>query len=508
MSEKRREHLKPNLALSIGIIILITAVVSAATLYYKVDVHAPIVMLAVVIALVGYFHLHLSYKELESAAIDSIMASIPSCLILTLVGMLVGLWIKAGIIPGLIYYGLGIISPNIFPLATLIVCSIISLSTGSSWSTEATVGVAMMGIGNGLGINPAFTAGVVVSGAYFGDKMSPLSDTTNLAPAVSGASLFDHIRAMCWTTGPSLVIFSVILLLWGFSYSGNSIDTTRINAIRTIIAAEFPVTLLCVIPPLLVIISSIIKIPAMPGICVGIFASMIMCAADGVSMGEMWNLSQWGYKAQLSAQIAGLESMPEIAKILQAQGLQMPPELAKDVASMISRLVGRGGMQNMMWSVSLALIAMAMGGFLEVTGILHTLLAAMTKGVKRVGGLVSATVIASFVANLLTGSQYLSIIIPGRMFKSKYEESGLAPRMLSRSLEDSGTLTSVLIPWNVCGGYAAAVLGVPTLVYAPYAILNWLTPIVAIFITYLGIGIFWRDEKGEDRREKRVSLEK
>ncbi|EHL64463.1 Na+/H+ antiporter NhaC [Cloacibacillus evryensis] len=506
MSEKTREHLKPSLALSIGIIILITAVVSAATLYYKVDVHAPIVMLAVIIALVGYFHLHYSYKELESAAIDSIMASIPSCLILTLVGMLVGLWIKAGIIPGLIYYGLGIISPNIFPLATLIVCAIISLSTGSSWSTEATVGVAMMGIGNGLGINPAFTAGVVVSGAYFGDKMSPLSDTTNLSPAVSGASLFDHIRAMCWTTGPSLVIFSVILLLWGFSYSGNSIDTTRINAIRTIIAAEFPVTLLCIIPPLLVIVASIIKIPAMPGICIGIFASMIMCAAGGVSMGEMWSLSQWGYKAQLSAQIAGLESMPEIAKILQAQGLQMQPELAKDVAAMISRLVGRGGMQNMMWSVSLALIAMAMGGFLEVTGILHTLLAAMTKGVKRVGGLVSATVIASFAANLLTGSQYLSIIIPGRMFKSKYEESGLAPRMLSRSLEDSGTLTSVLIPWNVCGGYAAAVLGVPTLAYAPYAVLNWLTPLVAIFITYLGIGIFWRDKNGEDHREKRVSL--
>ena len=508
MSGKIREHLKPSLALSVGIIILITVVVSAATLYYKVDVHAPIVMLAVIIALVGYFHLHYSYKELESAAIDSIMASIPSCLILTLVGMLVGLWIKAGISPGLIYYGLGIISPNIFPLATLIVCAIISLSTGSSWSTEATVGVAMMGIGNGLGINPAFTAGVVVSGAYFGDKMSPLSDTTNLSPAVSGATLFDHIRAMCWTTGPALAIFSVILLVWGFNYSGSSIDTTRINAIRAVIAAEFPITPLCVIPPLLVIISSIIKIPAMPGICIGIFASIIMCAVNGVSMGEMWNLSQWGYKAQLSAQIAGLENMAEIAGILQAQGLQMQPELAKDVAAMISRLVGRGGMQNMMWSVSLALIAMAMGGFLEVTGILHTLLTTMTKGVKRVGGLVSTTVIASFVANLLTGSQYLSIIIPGRMFKSKYEESGLAPRMLSRSLEDSGTLTSVLIPWNVCGGYAAAVLGVPTLAYAPYAILNWLTPLVAIVITYLGIGIFWRDKNGEDYKEKKTLLEK
>ena len=506
MSEKIREHVKPSLCLAIAVIALITIVVSAASLYYKVDVHAPIVMLAVVIALIGYFHLHYSYTELETAALDSIMASIPSCLILTLVGMLVGLWIKAGIIPGLIYYGLGIINPNIFPLATLIVCAIISLSTGSSWSTEATVGVAMMGIGNGLGINPAFTAGVVVSGAYFGDKMSPLSDTTNLSPAVSGASLFDHIRAMCWTTGPSLAIFAVILLVWGFSFSGHEIDTTRIEAIRTIIAAEFPISLVCIVPPLLVIISSILKLPAMPGICIGIFASILMCLYNGVSIGEMWNLSQWGYKPLISAQIAGIENMPEIANILQTQGISIEPGMAKDVATMISRLVGRGGMQNMMWSVSLALIAMAMGGFLEVTGILHVLLAALTKGVRRAGGLISATVAASFVANLLTGSQYLSIIIPGRMFKSKYEESGLAPRMLSRSLEDSGTLTSVLIPWNVCGGYAAAVLGVPTLAYAPYAMLNWMTPIIAIIITYLGIGVFWRNEKGEDRLERKVTL--
>lgn len=506
MEEKTREHKRASLGLSIAVIALITVVVSAATLYFEVDVHAPIVMLAVVIALIGYFYLNYNYKELENAAVDSIMASIPSCMILMLVGMLVGLWIRAGIIPGLIYYGLGVLSPNIFPFATMVVCSIISLSTGSSWSTMATVGVAMMGIGNGLGIPPALTAGVVVSGAYFGDKMTPLSDTTNLAPAVSGSSLFDHIRAMCWTTGPALIIFSVILLFWGSQFSGSEIDTTRVNAIRTVIAAEFPISLWCVVPPLLVIISSIIKIPAMPGICIGIFASMIMCFAHGVSIGEMWSLGQWGYKAQFSAQLAGLDDMTAVTAMLSEHNLQIAPDVAKEVAAMISRLVGRGGMQNMMWSVSLAIIAMAMGGFLEVTGILNTLLGAMTKGVKRAGGLISATCAASFVANLLTGSQYLSIIIPGRMFKSKYEQSGLAPRMLSRSLEDSGTLTSVLIPWNVCGGYAAAVLGVPTLAYAPYAVLNWITPFIAILITYLGIGIFWRNENGEDVRMKRVLL--
>lgn len=281
---------KASLTLSVLIIALITLVVSAATLKYKVDVHAPIAMLAVVIGLIGYFYLKYDYKDLENAAIDSIMASIPSCMILILVGMLVGLWMRGGIIPGLIYYGLGVLSPKIFPLATVIVCAVISLSTGSSWSTMATVGVAMMGIGNGLGISPALTAGIVVSGAYFGDKMSPLSDTTNLAPAVSGASLFDHIRAMCWTTGPALAIFAVILLFWGMKFSGSEIDSTRIDAIRMIINAEFPVTLWCIIPPALVIIASILKIPAMPGICIGIFASLIMCAIDGVSIGEMWNL--------------------------------------------------------------------------------------------------------------------------------------------------------------------------------------------------------------------------
>ena len=506
MAEKIIEHKKATLGLSIAIIALITVVVSAATLKFKVDVHAPIVMLAVVIGLIGFFYLKYDYKELEDAAVDSIMAAIPSCMILTLVGMLVGLWMRGGIIPGLIYYGLGILSPKIFPLATVIVCSIISLSTGSSWSTMATVGVAMMGIGNGLGIPPALTAGIVVSGAYFGDKMSPLSDTTNLAPAVSGSSLFDHIRAMCWTTGPSLAIFMVILLFWGMKFSGSSIDSTRIDAIRMMIATEFPVTLWCVVPPILVIGASILKIPAMPGICIGILASVIMCMLDGVSIGEIWNLSQWGYKAQLSAQVAGLEDLTAIAKLIQEQGLQIDPAIAKDVSAMISRLVGRGGMQNMMWSVSLAIIAMAMGGFLEITGILNTLLDAMTKGVKRAGGLIGATCGACFVANLLTGSQYLSIIIPGRMFKTKFEKSGLAPRMLSRSLEDCGTLTSVLIPWNVCGGYAAAVLGVPTLAYAPYAVLNWITPLFAIAITYVGIGIFWRDENGVDSVQKRTVL--
>lgn len=501
-----KEWRKPSLALSIGVIILITVTVSAATLLYGTDVHSPIIMLAVVIGLIARYSLGITYKALEAAALDSIMSAMQSCMILMLVGMLIGVWMRGGVIPGLIYYGLGLLSPKIFPLVTLLICSVISLSTGSSWSTNATIGVAMMGIGNGLGMPPAMTAGIVVSGAYFGDKMSPLSDTTNLAPAVSGSDLFDHIRAMIWTTGPTYLIFAVILIFWGFQYSGGDLDATRIEAIRTIIKGEFPVSLLCLVPPILVILMAILKFPAMPGICVGIFAGMVLCFVYGSGWGEIWTITQSGYKAGFSAKIVGAGSNEAITALLAAKSISLSPDLAHDVAAMISRLVGRGGIQPMMWSVSLAIAAMAMGGFLEVSGMLRVLLEALTSGIRKVGGLVAATCVACIVSNFLTGSQYLSIVIPGRMFKTKFDESGLAPRMLSRTLEDSGTLTSVLIPWNVCGGYAAGVLGVSTLAYAPYAVLNWLNVIVAIALSYLGIGVFRRDRNGVDRLSRDLRL--
>ncbi|MBQ4490211.1 MAG: Na+/H+ antiporter NhaC [Pyramidobacter sp.] len=493
------------LAVALLLIALITGVVSLATLKYGVDVHVPIAMLAVVVALVDCCWLGMKYDDVMQAGLNSIMAALPSCMILMLVGILIGIWMRAGVIPGLIYYGLNILSPAYFPLATMVICSIIALCTGSSWSTEATIGVALMGIGNGLGVPAAMTAGCVVSGAYFGDKMSPLSDTTNLAPAVAGNDLFDHIRAMLWTTLPTLAICCVIYVMWGRSFAGQALDAQRISAIQTMIAAEFNVSWLCVVPPLVVILASALKVPAMPGICLGIVAAMLMAFPQGVSMGDIWALGQGGYKPQLTAQVAAADAAAA-AKLLAEKGVTLAPELAKDVSAMISRLVGRGGMFPMMWSVELAIAAMAMGGFLEAGGFLRVLLAAITKGVRRAGGLIATTIASCFIGNLLTGSQYLSIIIPGRMFKQKFEESGLAPRMLSRSLEDSGTLTSVLIPWNVCAGYAAGVLGVKTLEYVPYAIFNWICPFVAILITYLGIGIFWRQADGSIKREARSKI--
>lgn len=509
LSQKKKVPSQPcreaTLGAALMLIALITVAVSLATLKYGVDVHVPIAMLAAVVALVDCCWLKMKYDDVMQAGLNSIMAALPSCMILMLVGVLIGLWMRTGIIPGLIYYGLNILSPAYFPLATMVICAIIALCTGSSWSTEATIGVALMGIGNGLGVNPAMTAGCVVSGAYFGDKMSPLSDTTNLAPAVAGNDLFDHIRAMLWTTLPALAICFVIYIMWGRQFAGQAIDNVRIQAIQTMIAAEFNVSWLCIVPPLIVIISSALKVPAMPGICLGILASMIMAAFEGINIGEMWALGQSGYKPQLTGQIAAAD-LAAAAKLLADKGIALAPELAQDVSKVISRLVGRGGMFPMMWSVELAITAMAMGGFLEAGGFLRVLLNAITRNVHRAGGLIATTICSCFIGNLLTGSQYLSIIIPGRMFKQKFEESGLAPRMLSRSLEDSGTLTSVLIPWNVCAGYAAGVLGVATIDYMPYAIFNWICPFVAIFISYLGLGLFWKQLDGSIKRESRTLI--
>ena len=486
------------LGVAVLLLALITVVVSLATLKYGVDVHVPIAMLAIVIACVDCFWLKMKYDDVMAAGLNSIMAAMPSCMILMLVGVLVAVWMRSGTIPGLIYYGLGILSPTYFPLATMVICAIIALCTGSSWSTEATIGVALMGIGNGLGVPAAMTAGCVVSGAYFGDKMSPLSDTTNLAPAVAGNDLFDHIRAMMWTVVPTLAVCFAVYLWWGRSFAGQALDAERISAIRTMIAAEFKISPLCVIPPLVVICASILRIPAMAGISLGIVVSVVFTMCQGVDVGEIWKLGQGGYVPQLSAQIAAAD-LSAVAGLLAEKGVTLSPELAQDVCKMISRLVGRGGMFPMMWSVELAIAAMAMGGFMEVGGFLRVLLDAITRNVKRAGGLVATTIAACFIGNLLTGSQYLSIIIPGRMFKNKFAESGLAPRMLSRTLEDSGTLTSVLVPWNVCAGYAAGVLGVATLDYAPYAILNWMCPFIAIAMTYMGIGVFRLAKDGAEK---------
>ncbi|HCO18510.1 MAG TPA: Na+/H+ antiporter NhaC [Tissierellales bacterium] len=455
MKEKKQATI--GLAL-IPILVLIVSLF-VGIVYLGTDAHMPILIAIIVAASVGIFALGFEWSEIEKGAIETIQMSMQAILILMVIGTVVGTWILAGTVPAMIYYGLKILSPGIFLVATLIICSIVSLATGSSWTTAGTVGIALMGVGQGLGMPPAIVAGAIVSGAYFGDKISPLSDTTNLAPAMAGSTLFEHIKYMLYTTVPSYLIAMVLYAIIGSRYAGNQLDTSNIQIIMDGIAANFNISPLLFIPPLVVIVMVIMKMPALPGLLFGtILGGLFAAIFQGSSFGDILNTAHYGF------------------------------EIESGVA-MVDDLLNRGGLDSMMWTVSLILLAMVFGGIMERTGMLHAIAAVILKMAKSTGSLVLATVLTSIAINILAADQYLAIVIPGRMYKATYDERGLEPRLLSRTLEDAGTLTSSLIPWNTCGAYMQSVLLVSPLAYAPYAFLNIINPIVAVFYGYTGITI-------------------
>jgi len=494
---ERKEQVQPSLGLSIGVFIVAASIISYGVLVLGVDAHIPIVISAVVVSCVGLYVLKKPWSEIEEGGLNAIAVALQAVVILMIIGMVIGIWIQSGVVPTLIYYGLSILSPGIFLLATLLICSIVAISTGSSWTTTGTVGVALLGIGFGLGIPAPVTAGVIISGAYFGDKMSPLSDTTNLAPAVAGADLFDHIRAMVWSTGPTYLLVAAITIFLGMKYGGGTMDAAKIEAMQSMLLAEFPISPIGFIPPLVVILLAVLKTPAIMGLFSGVIIAGFMSFFQGNGIADIINAIHYGYGALLSAEIAGAEA-GALTSLLSEHGLTMAPELASEVGATLSDLLTRGGMDSMMWSISLVLSALFFGGTMEACGFLESIVGSLMKSVKTIGGIMTSVMVSCFVSNMFLGDQYLSIVIPGRMFKMAFEEKGLAPRMLSRATEDAGTLTSVLIPWNTCGAYQSSVLGVPTLAYLPYAFLNYLNPFVSIIMSYTKIGVYWRTSSGED----------
>lgn len=500
-NEKAREPKTPSLALSVLVFLIVAVLIGLAVLKWETDIHLILIFGALLAGSVGVFYLGNPYSKVEKGVIEGIMVGMQACLILYTVGPLVGSWICSGVVPSMIYYGLSILSPSIFLLATLIICSIVSLSTGTSWGTAGTVGIAILGIATGLGIPAPLTAGIIICGGYFGDKMSPLSDTTNLAPAVAGTDLFQHIRAMCWTSGPTYCIVIVITLVLGFRYAGGQLDYSKIEAIKTLLAAEFWISPITLIAPLAVIGLSAMRKPAIPALWVGVFIAVIFALIQGVGIGDLLGIMQDGYSPALSAEIAGAaEDASALAKILADNGITLDPAIVTGAANDIVSLMERGGLQSMNWTISLILCAFSFGCTMESCGFLKVMLNAIMKPVKSVAGLVVAVIASCLICDIFLGDQYLSIAMPGTMFKSEFDRVGLHPRMLSRSLEDCGTLVSVLIPWNTCGAYHTGVLGVPTLQYLPFAFFNYLNPILAILMTYFGIGIFWRGKNGEPVR--------
>lgn len=499
---------KPSFVLSFFTFVGVAAIISYGLMGLGLDAHVPLACAATLAALIGKYVVGIEWAKMEESVFASISSAMSALLILFTIGMLVGSWVLSGVVPGMIYYGLNLLTPGSFLLATLLLCSIVSVATGSSWGVGGTVGVALIGIAAGLGIPAPLTAGVIISGAYFGDKMSPLSDTTNLAPAVSGSNLFDHIRAMMWTTIPSYLIVIAITIYLGTHYSGAAanFDSSRIQAMQAFLSKEFTINpYYTAIPPLIILVLALIKYPAIPSMIAGTAAASVISLTQGYSLYDVLNVIHHGYTSTTSALFseASLEGVPEILTKLGITNLDSSAAL--EAGKLLTKLLNRGGIESMMWSLSLIVIALVLGGIMERCSYLEVLLTPLLRKVKTVGGFVSLVAAACFSGNFFLGDQYLGIVVPGRMFKTVVARTDLSPRMLSRTLEDCATMTAVLIPWTGCGAFQSAALGVATLDYIPYCFLNYLNPIVAILMTYMGIGIYW-GKNGADKVERRTAL--
>ena len=451
INKYEKEVRKANFAEALFTFASLTIIMFISIIKYEESPHIPMligVLIASLVALkIGY-----TWKFIENSMIKGISQAMQSIIILAIIGVLIGIWILAGVVPTMIYYGLMILKPSIFLVATVLITSITSLATGTSWGTAGTMGIALMGIASGLGIPAPVTAGAVLSGAYFGDKMSPLSDTTNLAPAMAGTDVFTHIKSMA---KPTLIAYGLTLLIFGFlsaKYRGASADLSNVNIIANGLKETFTISPVLLLAPLVVIISIAKKLPAVPGIALGIIIAAILGPIyQGINFGDILSAGLNGYVSN-----TGLEA--------------------------VDKLLTTGGLNNMMSSISLTIIAMMFGGIAEETGILEAIVKKFLHRVQSIVGLVISTILTCVFTNASMPEQYISIVVPGRMFKNEYKERNLDPTLLSSTLESGGTVTSAMIPWNTCGTYMSTVLGVSTVHYLPFLFFNLLMPLVQVII--------------------------
>ncbi len=477
------------------------------------EVHIALIVSCVFASLVAAANGY-KWSFLESGILSSINRSMQAMLILLTVGSLIGAWISAGVVPAMIYYGLMILKPSIFLMASCILCGIISLSTGSSWTTAGTIGIALIGVGTGLGISIPMTAGAIVSGAYFGDKMSPLSDTTNLAPAMTGVDLFDHIEHMLWTVTPSLLISLVIFMILGLRASGKA-DMAIVDDMQTALLTNFEINPALLIPPLMVILIVALKLPALPGLIGGIALGCIVGSIfQGIPLSDWPQILHYGYSVdhfssvfQAAANTLHMDPSSvlemdngDFASAASSEGFSSAVIGEYNIGALIN---GKGGMNSMMWTINLIICAMCFGGIMDASGMLGTLAGALLKLAKNTGILVTVTVFSCIFMNIIAGDQYLSLVLPGRMFREAYEDRKLMPKNLSRCLEDSGTLTSNLVPWNTCGATMSTFLGVHQWGaggYGPYAFLCWINPLISILYGFTGISM----EKMSDKEYEKI----
>jgi NhaC family Na+:H+ antiporter len=424
-----------------------------------------------VAAIVGFVK-GVTYEEMMNAVADNLKSTSSALLILLMVGALSGTWLLSGIIPTMIYYGIQLLNPSIFLLVSVLVCALISVATGSSWTTSATVGIALIGVGNAMGIPMGMTAGAILSGAYFGDKMSPLSDTTNLAAAMAGTDLFTHIRYMLYTTVPTLVI---TLIVFGvLSATVEPAATVETASLLNAITESFTINPWLFSVPVLVIALIVRKTPPLAALLIGTLGGALAALL---------------FQSELIRALSGTTELnfeSVYITLLNAITVDLAVESSNTV---LNDLFTSGGMAGMLGTIWLIICAMVFGGVMESIGALSKITAALLKLSKSTFGLVANTVGSCLALNVTASDQYLAIVVPGKMFAKAYEQKGLAPENLSRTIEDSGTVTSVLVPWNTCGAYHSSVLGVSVFEYFAYAVFNYVSPVMTLLFAALSLKI-------------------
>jgi len=500
MSDESGEPRKPNLLQALIPIFVLIALLILNVNYFGDNTldgaNQFALLLASAVAGIIAITLGVKWTHIRESMVNSIGSAMPSILILLMIGALAGTWLLSGVIPTLIYYGLKVFNPKIFLFATVLITGMVSLATGSSWSTIATMGIALIGVGRALGISEGLIAGAVISGAYFGDKMSPLSDTTNLAPAMAGTDLFTHIRYMVITTVPAMSLTLIIFLVIGFTYNFES-TPGDIELVLETISTKFHITPWLILVPAFLIFIIVKKIPPLPALLAGSLIAGVFAII---------------FQPHLVREVAlGIDA--STTSLFKASYLSVMQAIFGDIAittpnEMVNELLSSTGMRGMLNTIWLILSAMVFGGTMESAGLLVKITSSVIRFAKSTGSLVATTIATSIFFNITASDQYIAIVVPGRMFAGVYKDRGLKPELLSRTLEDGGTLTSVLVPWNTGGATQSRVLGVPTLEYLPFAFFNMLSPLFSILFAYLNYKIrrYGDDEPSPRARRSQPSL--
>lgn len=442
---------------ALGILILLLVVIGVSVIKFGVAPQTPLIIAIGLLILWGRFRKK-SWDSIHKGIQEGISTGLVPMIIFILIGALIGIWIAAGIIPSMMVFGFKILNPGIFVPSVFIICAIVGTSIGSAFTTVSTVGIALLGMGTSMGFNPDLVAGAIVSGAVFGDKMSPLSDSTNLSAAVSGVDLFRHIKNLMWTTIPALIISLILFFILGNGETHAS--TSNIDQLVKILTANFSVNIFAIIPIVVMFACSWKKIPAIPTLLLSIIVALVMLVIEhsGLNFTEISSIIQDGFIAQTGDKN-------------------------------IDALLSRGGVQSMMWSISLIILALALGGLLVEFKIIDSVMAPISNSLNSTGKLILATALSCIGVNLLVGEQYLSIILPGKAFKNSFDKAGLHPLTMSRVLEDAGAVVNSLVPWSVSGVFIAGALSIQTIDYLPFAFFCLLCPVITVFCGFTGIGI-------------------